>query len=310
MELQELQPQRRQVQLTHAVVFQERLSSSQLAQGLAAPRSATPAEEEWLTSQDQLSQAQEHWLRKQSESIGRDRPGPDVEAVNLQRGAAVRENDSVNTVEKEAEEFDRNSELIRWVQAQEQKMVLVEAEDLFAFEQENVLDDARCYHNYEENARRSHMCNVLQKGDDCVAAACYEELVSVRHSARQLLEIVDRQIHFLIERERKEAREELEAAWEFQKNVEAAANRDRTRLQEEIYQLQQGHEDLLELLEQERDRNICRICFNRPRDVLSLPCMHFDYCFQCLEEHQKTRNHCPTCRSSISGTLVYKLSMG
>ena len=44
----------------------------------------------------------------------------------------------------------------------------------------------------------------------------------------------------------------------------------------------------------------CRICFDRPVDVLLLPCKHLVMCSSCAAMSKKT---CPMCRERISETL-------
>jgi late competence protein required for DNA uptake (superfamily II DNA/RNA helicase) len=53
----------------------------------------------------------------------------------------------------------------------------------------------------------------------------------------------------------------------------------------------------------------CRICFERLRDALVMPCMHFMYCHQCLVEHGEASRNCPACRSPISDVLQCKLDI-
>jgi len=55
---------------------------------------------------------------------------------------------------------------------------------------------------------------------------------------------------------------------------------------------------------EEQEKTQCRICFDRYRDTLIFPCLHFSYCFKCLEDLVAQRaRECPTCRGHISGTL-------
>lgn len=49
----------------------------------------------------------------------------------------------------------------------------------------------------------------------------------------------------------------------------------------------------------------CQICEINPRNVVIMPCLHGQYCADCLEGHQKTHKTCPTCRGVIRGTLPY-----
>ncbi|MCO5595621.1 hypothetical protein L7F22_049666 [Adiantum nelumboides] len=55
-------------------------------------------------------------------------------------------------------------------------------------------------------------------------------------------------------------------------------------------------------LEEEKDKSICSICHEKPRDTIILPCLHFQYCFGCLLRHREVNsNTCPSCRGPIQG---------
>jgi len=60
-------------------------------------------------------------------------------------------------------------------------------------------------------------------------------------------------------------------------------------------------------LTEEQEKTQCRICFDKYRDTLIFPCLHFSYCYHCLEELTKRGRECPTCRGHISGTLLMKI---
>ncbi|KAI5077071.1 hypothetical protein GOP47_0009136 [Adiantum capillus-veneris] len=49
----------------------------------------------------------------------------------------------------------------------------------------------------------------------------------------------------------------------------------------------------------------CQVCLRNPRDIVIMPCLHGQFCGECLEAHQKTNRTCPTCRGVIRGTLPY-----
>lgn len=60
--------------------------------------------------------------------------------------------------------------------------------------------------------------------------------------------------------------------------------------------------DLKRQLEEEREKSICGVCQEKPRDTIVLPCLHFQYCFSCLLRHREANsNTCPTCRGPIQG---------
>eukprot|EP00249_Psilotum_nudum_P008461 c21281_g1_i2 orf=525-1007(-) len=160
------------------------------------------------------------------------------------------------------------------------------------------------------------MMTALQRGaeyitdEELALKADHQELVSVRISAQKLLQLIDRAIYAKLEGERTRALQQVILAVRQQREIQHAAETQNIQLEFEIAKLKRERGDLSEKLEHEKDRTTCRICFVRPRNVLPLPCLHFDYCSICLHQHQKTRNLCPTCRSPISGVLKCNLTMG
>jgi len=63
-------------------------------------------------------------------------------------------------------------------------------------------------------------------------------------------------------------------------------------------------------LSEEQEKTQCRICFERDRDTVIFPCLHFNYCSKCLEELSHRSHECPSCRSHISGTLKLQIQIG
>jgi len=61
-------------------------------------------------------------------------------------------------------------------------------------------------------------------------------------------------------------------------------------------------------LTEEQEKTQCRICFEKDRNTLIFPCLHFNYCGTCLEEHSLRTKECPSCRTHIAGVL--KLQFG
>lgn len=51
----------------------------------------------------------------------------------------------------------------------------------------------------------------------------------------------------------------------------------------------------------EDDDNVCKICLDRRRDTLSIPCRHAAMCRVCAEEVKKTSGQCPICKGPIRG---------
>ncbi|MCO5561752.1 hypothetical protein L7F22_015375 [Adiantum nelumboides] len=52
---------------------------------------------------------------------------------------------------------------------------------------------------------------------------------------------------------------------------------------------------------------VCKICYDKPRNVVIVPCLHGHFCADCLEKHRKKHKNakCPTCRSVINGMFSY-----
>ncbi|KAI5055325.1 hypothetical protein GOP47_0030470, partial [Adiantum capillus-veneris] len=64
-----------------------------------------------------------------------------------------------------------------------------------------------------------------------------------------------------------------------------------------------GHLD--KQLTEEKEKHLCAVCFDKPRDTLVMPCLHFHYCFSCLMQHKQANGStCPTCRGSIQGLCM------
>ncbi|KAH7280502.1 hypothetical protein KP509_37G070700 [Ceratopteris richardii] len=140
--------------------------------------------------------------------------------------------------------------------------------------------------------------------------ADFQTLISVQQASKMLLQLVEEYIFRKLEEERFKLLDQYQKVVSLQKQTEAAAAKEQALLKDEITKLKRDYRALHESFEREKDRSTCRICFVRPRDVLPLPCMHFDYCDSCLRQYQRMRNICPTCRSPISGVLRHNLSHG
>lgn len=70
--------------------------------------------------------------------------------------------------------------------------------------------------------------------------------------------------------------------------------------------LEKKLEDVQAFYHDEKLKNVCTTCFERDRDIILLPCLHFQLCNQCLTRHHfKT---CPICNLAISGTLHVHLN--
>lgn len=214
----------------------------------------------------------------------------------------------------DAEVFNIQDELAHWMQAEKESSAIEEAELICRIEEQNEQELAAIANS--ENVYRHLMMNSLLNGatyltdDESLETADLQSLVFVQQAAKTLLQLVNDSLHARMEEERLKALDQCNKAIILQKETEAAAAQDRALLKAEISKLKRDYRDLNEKFEREKDRTTCRICFVKPRDVLPLPCMHFDYCHTCLNQYQRMRNICPTCRSPISGVLRHNLSIG
>lgn len=84
---------------------------------------------------------------------------------------------------------------------------------------------------------------------------------------------------------------------------------ENTKLHTETINLQDQLHTLKVELGQEREKSLCNICFDNPRDTLVFSCLHLHFCSSCLQKHQERTNTCPTCRGFISGKLVCSVSV-
>lgn len=82
------------------------------------------------------------------------------------------------------------------------------------------------------------------------------------------------------------------------------------------HQLQQQFSDSLQHVRAVEERMeqavLCQICFERPRDTVLMPCMHFLYCQSCMHQSSSSCSgagqRCPVCRAAVSGQVVVHLA--
>lgn len=84
---------------------------------------------------------------------------------------------------------------------------------------------------------------------------------------------------------------------------------DNNKLQTDTVLLHNELDSLRIELGREREKSLCNICFDKPRDTLVFSCLHLHFCSSCLQKHQERTNTCPTCRGFISGKLVCDVSV-
>eukprot|EP00249_Psilotum_nudum_P008460 c21281_g1_i1 orf=560-1444(-) len=218
----------------------------------AEARPATVAEEAWLRCEDRLFHQEEEWLTRQAEDL-------------LLRGSSALNRSSV--VEEEAEDFNRELELVRWMQVQQEICAAQEAEHFCSLE-EQIVRELQELAN-AENVERHLMMTALQRGaeyitdEELALKADHQELVSVRISAQKLLQLIDRAIYAKLEGERTRALQQVILAVRQQREIQHAAETQNIQLEFEIAKLKRERGDLSEKLEHEKDRTTCRICFVR-----------------------------------------------
>ncbi|CAI5530198.1 unnamed protein product, partial [Closterium sp. Naga37s-1] len=151
----------------------------------------------------------------------------------------------------------------------------MEAEEHFGFEEvaaRRALEEL--YRPYEKNL---DFMRTVQNGafllvdEQRAEQASYRELVVLRHATERLLRVVDTSMHSVIQRERHAARRELAAAQRARQEAEVRQQRC-GRLERELGEERSQHAAVAALLEAERDRSTCRICYTKERNVLLLPC--------------------------------------
>ena len=65
-------------------------------------------------------------------------------------------------------------------------------------------------------------------------------------------------------------------------------------------------EMLKKMLEDEKEKTICRVCFETPKQIAFIPCGHCYYCEKCFKESIKDKygpKYCPLCKQVIKDTL-------
>ena len=83
------------------------------------------------------------------------------------------------------------------------------------------------------------------------------------------------------------------------------------RLTEELQSAMTREQRLQKELEEEKESKLCQICFDRERDCVLIPCLHFVYCRLCVNKYRdEMRNDakCLACRTLIAGQFDCKLT--
>lgn len=84
-----------------------------------------------------------------------------------------------------------------------------------------------------------------------------------------------------------------------------ASSVDGTEEQVTLQQLQCQLEQVKERAEALEKRIICQICCERSRNAVVMPCLHFYYCDECIDQHFARCDiaKCPLCRTPVQGVL-------
>jgi len=69
---------------------------------------------------------------------------------------------------------------------------------------------------------------------------------------------------------------------------------------EKVNQLEEIIENTHKQIEHEREIYLCKICFDNPREILYLPCLHLAVCKSC----DNNLDECPICRQPIDSQLT------
>lgn len=75
----------------------------------------------------------------------------------------------------------------------------------------------------------------------------------------------------------------------------------------QIESLKEENKKLQKKLEETDQELRCLICMDRARDTVIMPCLHFLFCKQCIDQHGKTSNQCPSCRQVTTGSIICRL---
>ncbi|KAH7301465.1 hypothetical protein KP509_23G028000 [Ceratopteris richardii] len=133
----------------------------------------------------------------------------------------------------------------------------------------------------------------------------YEELRGVRNAAKALFQEIDLAMDNAKEAEETAATRRLEE----QETTIRWLELGHAIFEEQKEGMEEKHsaerQELRRQLLEEREKALCLVCLERPRNTLVLPCLHFQYCLDCLLQHRSCNgNTCPTCRRSIEGLCM------
>ena len=147
-----------------------------------------------------------------------------------------------------------------------------------------------------------------------------EEVLGQRNTERLQLESDTRYLC----RQLKEAEQTNETKVEElleQKAEEIASLREEHRVEKstmvaqhnkEIESVIQSKQELQKELDGEKATKLCQICFDRQRDCILMPCLHFVYCRLCVNRHRDQNGNsakCPACNTIITGQFDCKLNL-
>ncbi|KAL3694702.1 hypothetical protein R1sor_008353 [Riccia sorocarpa] len=92
---------------------------------------------------------------------------------------------------------------------------------------------------------------------------------------------------------------------ELRKIVEKRNQRERELETEKrnVLQLKHEAEYVRASFARELEKQTCHMCKGNVRTTVLFPCMHFLYCSECLDEHQRSNRQCPSCQTPITAVM-------
>lgn len=103
---------------------------------------------------------------------------------------------------------------------------------------------------------------------------------------------------------------ELKRKWEQAVTINNFVTDEKTRLKADLQHLRDekdqlglDHVAMTANFEKEREKSLCQICMEAPKDTIYFPCLHLVACFSCSEKHRKRRKPCHTCWATVQSRL-------
>ncbi|MCO5612807.1 hypothetical protein L7F22_067078 [Adiantum nelumboides] len=143
-------------------------------------------------------------------------------------------------------------------------------------------------------------CKLLKVDLSSQKAECDQLVADAKNSLQKHIGNSGKRIALMVE-EKQQIEEHTQALHMQVSQLEKQVEEERLRLNASGEQV--AH--LRKQLTDEKEKLICIVCLDKPRDTLIMPCLHFHYCFSCLMQHKQTNGStCPTCRGTIHGLCM------